>query len=152
MLLQQAGIERIVIEAGVATEEIVELVQSVARADRAYFGEKDYQQYLLIRGMAETLFHPTRIIACATVREPDGLAMSSRNRLLNAAQRRLAASFPKLLAGGGTPAEIAAQLRAAGFEVDYVAEQFDRRFGAVRLGAVRLIDNIPLSSVHGSPA
>jgi len=118
---------------------------NIARADRAYFGEKDYQQYLLIRGMCQTFFQPTQIIACPTVREPDGLALSSRNRLLSDSDRQRAADFPRLLAEPGPAAVIADRLRAAGFDVDYVEERYGRRFGAVRIAGVRLIDNIPLA-------
>jgi pantoate--beta-alanine ligase len=120
-------------------------------AETAYFGEKDWQQLSLVRDMAHSLFVPTRIVACPTVREPDGLAMSSRNRRLNAAQRALAAHFPRVLADPNLCAdEAAAQLVALGFSVDYVADWDGRRLGAVRMpplddgDTVRLIDNRPL--------
>ena len=60
---------------------VLKLLQ-IASADRAYFGEKDWQQLTLVRGMVEAFFLPTRVVACPTVREPDGLALSSRNRRL----------------------------------------------------------------------
>jgi pantoate--beta-alanine ligase len=122
---------------------VLKLLQ-LAGADRAYFGEKDYQQYLLIKGLAEAFFLKTAIIPCPTVREPDGLAMSSRNRLLSPGQRAMAPRFHQALADGGSVAQVEAALAQAGFEVDYVEERQGRRFGAVKLGKVRLIDNVPL--------
>jgi pantoate--beta-alanine ligase len=117
---------------------------NIARADRAYFGEKDYQQLLLIQGMAEAFFMKTQVIGCTTVREKDELAMSSRNTLLTPAERKQAALFPEILSAAGSLDSIRSQLTQAGFEVDYIEEKFGRRFGAVRLGSVRLIDNFPL--------
>ena len=120
---------------------VLKLLQ-VAGADAAYFGEKDYQQLLLVRGLAETFFVETAIVGCPTVREPDGLAMSSRNARLSPAERALAPRFHAVLAEASSPAEARAQLAAAGFVVDYVEERDQRRFGAVRLGQTRLIDNV----------
>jgi pantoate--beta-alanine ligase len=116
----------------------------IASADRAYFGEKDWQQLQLVRGMADAFFVPTEIVACATVRESDGLALSSRNRLLLPADRQKAAQFSRLLSTAPTPDAAACALRQAGFVVDYIDEWNGRRVGAVRLGGVRLIDNVML--------
>ena len=116
---------------------------AVAAADRAYFGEKDWQQLTLVRGMVEAFFLPTAIVGCPTVREPDGLAMSSRNRRLTPADRLKAARLYQALSGGGATDDIARVLAAEGFVVDYVADLEDRRLAAVRLGDVRLIDNVP---------
>lgn len=116
----------------------------LARADQAYFGEKDFQQYRLIKGLAEAFFLKTRIVACPTVREPDGLAMSSRNLNLSAEQRAKAPCFHEALLRGGDPGRTRRALADSGFAVDYVEEHWGRRFGAVRLGEVRLIDNVPL--------
>ena len=116
----------------------------IASADRAYFGEKDWQQLQLVRGMADAFFVPTEIVACATVRESDGLALSSRNRLLLPADRQKAAQFFRLLSTAPTPDAAAGALRQAGFVVDYIDEWNGRRLGAVRLGGVRLIDNVML--------
>jgi pantoate--beta-alanine ligase len=122
---------------------VMKLLQ-IAEAERAYFGEKDYQQLELVRGMAEAFFLRTEIVACPTVREADGLAMSSRNRRLSPAERALAPKFHVALVEAATAEDAAAQLAAAGFAVDYVEDREGRRFGAVRLGAVRLIDNVAL--------
>src|SRR6266481_4979836 len=74
---------------------------NLVRADRAYFGEKDYQQLRAIQEMVEEFFIPTRIVACPTVREPSGLALSSRNTQLSASARdRAAAIFRSLTAPG----------------------------------------------------
>jgi pantoate--beta-alanine ligase len=110
----------------------------------AYFGEKDHQQLELVRGMVADLFLDIEIVACPTVRAADGLALSSRNANLDPEQRRLAAEFPALLRSPMLPEEIARHLAAQGFTVDYVEDRGTRRYGAVRLGDVRLIDNIDL--------
>jgi len=117
----------------------------LVRPHRAYFGEKDYQQYLLIKGMVDALFLPVEIIPMATVRDADGLALSSRNALLPPDARRAAAEFPRLLAESGPADEVHRRLEMAGFEVDYVADVDGRRYGAVIIGGVRLIDNFPLA-------
>lgn len=150
---------------GVAT--VVSKLFGLAGACRAYFGEKDYQQLLVIRRMVGDLFFPVEVVACPTVREPDGLACSSRNARLSAPDRRAAPVLHQALArglavidDGGRDAAlvqaemaqvIAAEPRAA---LDY-AEVVDAKTlapldlisGDVRLlvaaclGDVRLIDN-----------
>lgn len=122
---------------------IMKLLQ-IAGADNAYFGEKDYQQYLLVKGTAEAFFLKTHIIPCPTVREKDGLAMSSRNLLLTRKQRKLAAAFPRILLASKKPGEALRELKKLGFKVDYIEDRWNRRFGAVKLGKVRLIDNVRL--------
>jgi pantoate--beta-alanine ligase len=115
---------------------------SIIPADRAYFGEKDWQQLELVRGMTKALFLPVEIIACPTVREPDGLAMSSRNSLLTTDERSLAPEFHRILASRIPLADMSRRLVEIGFAVDYVERRADRILGAVRLGKVRLIDNV----------
>jgi pantoate--beta-alanine ligase len=122
---------------------VMKLLQ-IASAEHAYFGEKDWQQLSLVRGMAEAFFLPTEIVGCATVRADDGLALSSRNRLLSDGDRRQAARLFRALTDAGTPEDAARRLTADGFVVDYVVDDDGRRLGAVRLGGVRLIDNVPL--------
>ncbi|MEJ8569334.1 pantoate--beta-alanine ligase [Elongatibacter sediminis] len=117
---------------------------NLVRPASAYFGEKDYQQLQLIRGMAEAFFLQTRIVGCPIVREVDGLAMSSRNLRLDPEQRRTAPQLHRVITTAGGPGEAVAALADLGFEVDYVEDVDDRRFAAARLGEVRLIDNVPL--------
>ena len=117
---------------------------NIVQAQRAYFGEKDWQQLKLVEGMVRAFFLPVEIIACATERDPDGLALSSRNRRLSREARAQAAAFPRTLRSAPTAAEAREQLQARGFAVDYVEDQDGRRLGAVRLEKVRLIDNVAL--------
>lgn len=153
--------------AGVATVVAKLLIQ--AAPDVAVFGEKDYQQLQVIRRMARDLDLPVEIVGAPTVRDADGLALSSRNAYLSAAQRRIAPALHAALAvaarkvgsgGGIARAEAAGRraLTAAGFgEVDYFEVRraddlyrFDpgpidspaRVLAAARLGRTRLIDNI----------
>ncbi len=136
------------------------------RPAQAFFGEKDWQQLAVVRRMAADLCLPLGIVGVPTVREADGLAMSSRNRRLTTAERARAALLPAVLrrcverlAHGVRPAleEASAALTEAGFEVDYLAlvdgETLDaleevrpgaRIIAAARLGAVRLLDNMPV--------
>lgn len=126
---------------------VMKLLQ-IAAAERAYFGEKDWQQMVLVRGMAEAFFVPTAIVPCPTVREADGLALSSRNRRLAPADRERAPRFHEALSSSRTADEAGRRLRERGFEVDYVEDRDGRRLGAVRLGGVRLIDNVPLGDAQ----
>ena len=124
---------------------VLKLLQ-IAQAERAYFGEKDWQQLDLVRGMADAFFLRTAIVGCATTRDPDGLALSSRNRHLAPADRRRASRFYQILSSAPTADAASSELRASGFSVDYVEDRDGRRLGAVRLGGVRLIDNVPWGS------
>ncbi len=139
------GLHRAGFFEGVMT--VVMKLLNLARADRAYFGEKDFQQLRVITEMAVEFFIPTEIVPCPTVREASGLAMSSRNALLSDAGRRRAAAFYRVLIESSTPAEARSRLSAEGFRVDYIEEHWGRRFGAVFLEGIRLIDNVPLSEV-----
>jgi len=116
----------------------------IASAERAYFGEKDWQQLILIEQMARAFFLPAAIVACPTVREPDGLACSSRNRRLSPDDRARAPLFHNALRSSPSAQAAADTLREGGFEVDYVEDRDGPRLGAVRLGGVRLIDNVSL--------
>lgn len=117
---------------------------NIVGADRAYFGEKDWQQLELVRDMTAAFFHSTEIVAGPTVREADGLAMSSRNIHLTGDERRLAPEFYRILSSGASTAEMRRHLEDRGFVVDYVISRGDRMLGAVRLGEVRLIDNVQI--------
>ena len=138
-------------------------------ADRAYFGEKDYQQLLVIRQLARDLDIPLDVIGLPTVREPDGLAMSSRNARLSRPEREVAVALPHALwaaaatirSGGdsaGALAEGRRRVLEAGFrEVEYfelraagdlrpLAQLTEpgRLLAAAWLGETRLIDNVPV--------
>jgi pantoate--beta-alanine ligase len=149
---------------GVAT--IVSKLLLQTQPDLAVFGEKDYQQLLIVRRLVRDLDLPVEIRAGATVREADGLALSSRNRYLSAHERRIAPRLHQTLRAAGFAlrdgavaedacAAARATLEQCGFAVDYVelrdartfapldrADQAARLLAAVRLGATRLIDNI----------
>lgn len=120
---------------------VLKLFNIVAPA-RAYFGEKDYQQLHLVKGMVDALFLPLEVIACPTVREPSGLALSSRNRRLSSAGLEKAALFSKAMRECGTPEAAKSLLEERGFEVEYVEDHDGRRLGAVVLEGIRLIDNV----------
>jgi pantoate--beta-alanine ligase len=109
-----------------------------------YLGEKDWQQLELIRGLCRSFFVPTEVVACPTVRDRDGLALSSRNVRLSAAGRARAARFPAILREAADAPAAARQLAEAGLEVDYVTERGGRRLAAIRVDGVRLIDNVAL--------
>jgi len=123
---------------------IVLKLLNLVRADRAYFGEKDYQQLQVIRDMVRDLFLNTEIVACPTVREPSGLAESSRNLLLSVAGRETAACIYRALTTARDAGQAQAMIEAEGLTVDYVEENWGRRFAAARLEGVRLIDNVAL--------
>ena len=125
---------------------------NLVHADRAYFGEKDYEQLMAVTEMTEEFFITTRIVPCATVREESGLAMSSRNMLLAPEARQKAAHLYRALTAASDPAEARAILCAQGFRVDYVEERWGRRLAAAFLDGVRLIDNVPITEIQHEPA
>lgn len=151
--------------AGVAT--VVSILLNIVQPDMALFGEKDYQQLLVIRRMVADLCMPVQVLGVPTVREPDGLAMSSRNGYLSVEERARASRLYQALceardriAGGETDLAVietgAAQaLTGAGFRVDYFSVRRaddleppapgDRTLmilAAAWLGKARLIDNL----------
>lgn len=121
---------------------VVMKLLNIVNPSKAYFGEKDYQQYLLVKGMVEAFFIDVDMIGCPVIREEDGLAMSSRNIRLTKGERQMAKLFPQLLKSDLNNDEIIKKLNNSGFKVDYIETKFGRRFGAVYLGKVRLIDNV----------
>lgn len=123
---------------------VVMKLLNIVRPDKAYFGEKDYQQLLLLRGMQEAFFLPVTIVACPLVREADGLAMSSRNHRLDAQQRQQAPALFRALKNADSADNARRELERSGFVVDYVEDFHGRRLAAASLGATRLIDNVPL--------
>ncbi|KHD88670.1 MAG: pantothenate synthetase [Bdellovibrio sp. ArHS] len=122
---------------------VMKLFQLVSPT-KAYFGEKDFQQLTLIRGMVEAFFMDLEVVPVATVREQDGVAMSSRNTRLSAAERKMAPAIYKAITESSTASEAAEKLQAQGFAVDYVTDIGSRRFVAAKLGEVRLIDNVEI--------
>ena len=153
---------------GVTT--VVAKLFNIVQPDVAYFGQKDAQQALVVRRMVRDLDFPLHVEVCPTVREPDGLAMSSRNVRLDAAQRRQALALRRGLAeaegaiaagerdAGRVAAMGSAAMRAAGVAPEYFAvvsaetlAPLTRIAGdvliavAARVGPVRLIDNVLVS-------
>lgn len=123
---------------------IVMKLLNISGATRAYFGEKDFQQLELIRQMCETFFMKVKIIPCPTIREKSGLAMSSRNRLLSDEGKMKASNLYYALTNFTNISDSRKFLEEQGFEIDYLEEHFGRRFAAVKLENVRLIDNVKL--------
>jgi len=133
---------------GVAT--IVLKLFVVVSPDRAYFGQKDAQQVEVVGRLILDLALDVELRVLPTVREPDGLALSSRNALLSADERARALALPRALATRDRDAALALLASANGVEVDYVElADFDPPVlaGAVRVGSTRLIDNVPLKGV-----
>jgi len=139
---------------------------------RAYFGQKDFQQVVLVRQLVRDFSLPVRVVACPTIRDPDGLAMSSRNAYLSADHRAAAPVIRRALQeavgafnrGVSDPAELESAARtvitqAPGAQVDYVSVVDEVTLGrpnlaqtgnvlavAVKLGSTRLIDNTVLGA------
>ena len=151
---------------GMAT--VVAKLFGMTTADRAYFGQKDWQQLQVVKRLVRDLNLPVWIVGCETVREPDGLAMSSRNVRLGGSRAQAPALYGAMTSAArairaGEPAAkvldlCEAEIMAAGFQqIEYIelrdatslgqAEGMDRPLrllAAVWLGGVRLIDNIPV--------
>jgi pantoate--beta-alanine ligase len=150
---------------GVATVVVKLLIQ--CRPDIAVFGEKDYQQLKVVTTLARDLALKTRIVGAPTAREPDGLALSSRNRYLSASERTLAPTLYRVLAdcairiaAGSSIKSVLQRARAqitdAGFALDYLEARHAetlaplaggktepvRLLVAARIGKTRLIDNV----------
>lgn len=122
---------------------VMKLLQ-IVRPTRAYFGEKDFQQLKLIQDMTEAFFLRTQIIACSTVREADGLAMSSRNLRLSTEARKNAPMLYKTLIEFSDFAKAKELLKSYAIELEYLEEHFGRRFIAAHVDGVRLIDNVKI--------
>jgi len=123
---------------------VVMKLLNLTAADRAYFGEKDWQQCRLIKGMAKAFFMDTDIVLCPLIREDSGLALSSRSKLLTEEEKKIAPLFYQNLSSGKSGKQITGMLESAGFKVDYLKIREDRILGAVFLGNVRLIDNVKI--------
>jgi pantoate--beta-alanine ligase len=130
---------------GVAT--VVLKLLSIVRPDRVYFGQKDAQQVEVIRRMVRDLALEVELRVVPTVRDADGLALSSRNVLLSPAERKAALALPRALASRDREAALAELRESNGVAVDYVeVADFEppALVGAVRVGSTRLIDNVPV--------
>ena len=151
---------------------VVKKLFDIVKPHRAYFGKKDYQQLLIIRQMVERIHLPVEIIACDTVREPDGLAMSSRNLRLTIGERNIAPAIYEMLSGVKEKTGTVSVKELKNWAVkkiqkhpEMVVEYFDLvdietlmpiirwdqkdnalACKAIYLGDVRLIDNIELFS------
>jgi pantoate--beta-alanine ligase len=161
--------------AGVAT--VVTKLFGMVQPDIAVFGEKDWQQLAIIRRLTADLDLAVEIRSGPTIREPDGLAMSSRNAYLSPAERQVAAAFPGALCTaaaaiasgrevGAVLAEAERAILAAGFgAVDYVAlvdpdslaplavlDRPARLLAAARLGRTRLLDNLEVRPANEGPS
>ncbi|MDA3944794.1 MAG: pantoate--beta-alanine ligase [Bacteroidetes bacterium] len=147
---------------------VVSKLFNIVMPDKAFFGEKDFQQLAIIKAMVKQLKINVEVVACPTVREPDGLAMSSRNRRLSTEERALAPQIYQVLKKAAqlrnvlSPDEMqqyaSKQLKAIeAFDLEYVSVADDielqsfehwndidgaRIFVALQLGNVRLIDNV----------
>jgi pantoate--beta-alanine ligase len=123
---------------------------NLVRPERAYFGQKDAQQVAVMRRLVRDLNVPVEICVVPTVRDPDGLALSSRNARLSAEERERALGLPRALASAaGAPDPVAAARGSLnGLEPDYVEllELGDAKVlaAAIRVGSTRLIDNVLL--------
>ena len=149
---------------------VVSRLFGIVQPDVAIFGQKDFQQHLVIRRMVEDLQLPLQIVLAPTIREGDGLALSSRNQYLSEKQRKVAATLYSLLVGIGKDLQAGKRdfeelekrameaLSSAGFDPEYIGirraenlEMPDRDsdeivvLAAARLGNARLIDNIVVS-------
>lgn len=123
---------------------IVMKLFQIVQPTRAYFGEKDFQQLTLIQGMVQAFFLPLEIVPVPTLRESDGLAMSSRNVRLTPEQRKQAPEIYRIITQASSAVDALQKLEVAGFKIDYCVDLNNRRFVAVRLGEVRLIDNVQI--------
>jgi pantoate--beta-alanine ligase len=123
---------------------IVMKLLHLVRPQRAYFGEKDFQQLRAVREMVEDFLLPMEIVACPTVRAASGLAESSRNARLSDAGRHKAAAIYRALTTAPTTEEARRLLESEGLQPEYVEEHWGRRLAAVFVEGVRLIDNVPL--------
>lgn len=123
---------------------VVMKLLNIVKADRAYFGEKDYQQLQLIKNMVKAFFIDTEIVPCPIIRENNGLALSSRNRLLNEEQKEIAPLLYKTLNKNIDLKQMQNELSQLGFKVDYLEKKWGRVFVAAFLGNVRLIDNVTI--------
>lgn len=116
----------------------------LVQPNRSYFGVKDYQQLQLIKGLVKAFFLETEVVECETVRTEFGLPLSSRNKCLTKKQFQLAEYFSKIFHSPLSCDQIKNALIQKGINVDYIEDYEGRRFAAIHIGDIRLIDNTPL--------
>lgn len=115
----------------------------IIRPQKAYFGEKDFQQLKLVEGLVESFFLDVIVCPVPTVRASNGLALSSRNSRLSPEARELASEIYKTLKNRQLSLEESKKrLTEFGFKVEYLEERWGRRLCAAELEGVRLIDNV----------
>jgi pantoate--beta-alanine ligase len=122
---------------------VMKLLQ-IVNPKKAYFGEKDFQQLQLIQDMTKAFFLPVEIVPGPTVREADGLAMSSRNVRLTPEGREKAPLLLKALKDGLSFEKAKQLLGEKQIELEYLEEHFGRRYIAAYIDGVRLIDNVKI--------
>jgi pantoate--beta-alanine ligase len=138
---------------------VVAKLFNLAGPSRAYFGEKDWQQLRVVRRLAADLSFPVDVVACPTVRDPDGLACSSRNARLSPEERRAATVLHRALATAATAVAagecdvefvrrimVNVVAKEPLVTLDYAEVEGDRLLIAARVGPVRLIDNLGVAT------
>ena len=123
--------------------QIVSKLFDAVKPDRAYFGEKDFQQLVLIRKMTKDMHYPIEIVACPIVREKDGLAMSSRNRRLSSQEREKAPSIAELLSKSTTFAPV----KSISDTISYVTQNLAKD-ATFRLEYYEIVDGDTLQPVE----
>ena len=122
---------------------VMKLLQLV-KPNNSYFGLKDYQQFKLIQGMVRAFFMDVEVIGCPIIREASGLALSSRNNRLSFDEKDKAHQFASIFHQKKNISETQKAIESIGVEVEYIEEYDNRRFIAVKIGDIRLIDNFEI--------
>lgn len=117
------------------------------RPQKAYFSEKDYQQLILVRQLVEAFLIDTQIVACPVQREKSQLPLSSRNNKLSPEGYQKAQQFAAIIRRNESCSQIIHKLQSYQIELEYVEDHNNRRFAAVWIDGVRLIDNFDLSEI-----
>lgn len=120
------------------------------RANKIYFGEKDYQQYFLVNELVKKYFVQTEVMLCPTVRESSGLPFSSRNMKLSTNERQLIETFYEFfyIHYPHSLTDIKEKISELGMQHDYFETYNDRLFFALKIGSIRIIDNFKEASLY----
>ena len=118
---------------------------NLIKPTRAYFGQKDYQQLILIKAMTEALFIDVDVIGCATIRHASFLALSSRNNRLTPDEFKKAEQFSQIFYDYSDENKIKHELKKKNIVIEYIEKWNNRLFAAVKVGGIRLIDNRELT-------